>query len=298
MASLFLADFNKDTASAAQTSVSVQSLAQRATQNIVARDTERDATVTAEALAVNERLIQTEVFLTGVPLTRTTAAQQALITPTITFTPVTLPTQIMDTGDVLMMLVPDGKFIMGQDGAGNASPAHNVQLLDYYIDQYEVTNMRYQACVNAEACQPAEITSSQTRTTYYKDPGFINYPMLNVNWPMAQAYCEWRGARLPTEAEWEKAARGLKALQYPWGMIRAVSLRITMFAWVIPPAWINIQLAEACMECSTWRAMLRSGRAACSGPIPMIQQTDVKTAAPMNPASCAVDPGPHLPKSC
>jgi formylglycine-generating enzyme required for sulfatase activity len=217
MASLFLVDFRKDIASATRTTVFVESLAQRATQNIVDRATERAATSTAEAVAISERLIQTEVFLTGIPLTGTAAAERALITPSVTFTPVGLPTQIMDAGDVLMVLVSGGKFIVGLDGDQHASPAHNVDLPAYYIDQYEVTNASYQGCVSAGVCQPPERTNSQTHANYYNDPGLTGYPMLNVNWYMAQSYCEWRGARLPTEAEWEKAARGPEARQYPWG---------------------------------------------------------------------------------
>jgi formylglycine-generating enzyme required for sulfatase activity len=217
MASFFLTNFKKDAVSATQTAGFVESLAQRATQNIVAHDTERAGTATAAVLAANQSRIQTEAFLTDVPLTGIARAQQALITPTITLTPVALPTQIMDTGDVLMVLVPKGKFVMGLDGDQNASPAHNVNLPDYYIDQYEVTNGSYQDCVSAGVCQPPALTSSQTRSNYYRDPRFIDHPVLNVDWYMAQAYCEWRGAHLPTEAEWEKAARGLKALQYPWG---------------------------------------------------------------------------------
>ena len=217
MASLFLVDFKKNISSATQASMSIQSLAQRATQNIVASATERAASATAEAVAISERLMQTETFLTGVPLTATAVAEQALITPTITLTPVTLPTQIMDSGDVLMVLVPEGKFVMGLDGDENASPAHNVNLPDYYIDQYEVTNANYQDCVSAGACQQPAQASSQTHSNYYTDPGFINHPVLNMDWYMAQAYCKWRGAHLPTEAEWEKAARGPRALQYPWG---------------------------------------------------------------------------------
>jgi formylglycine-generating enzyme required for sulfatase activity len=217
MASLYLADFQKDTASATQTAVLMESLAQRATQNIVARETERAATAIAEVLAIRKRLIQTEAFLTGVPLTVTAAAEQALITPTITVTSVTLPTQIMDSGDVLMVLVPEGKFVMGLDDDQNASPAHNVNLPDYYIDQHEVTNASYQDCVSASACPPPETTSSQTHPNYYNDPELTAYPVLNVDWRMAQSYCEWRGARLPTEAQWEKAARGSEARQYPWG---------------------------------------------------------------------------------
>jgi len=201
---------------ATQTAGSVQSLAERATQVVVARATDRAATVTADASVFTERRIQTEVFLTGVASTATVAAEQAVITPTVTLTVVSLPTQIVD-GSSLMVLVPDGNFIMGQGGFTDADPVHMLRLPAYYIDQYEVTNARYKECVNAGECQPPAAKDSQTRPNYYDAPEFVDFPVINVDWNMAQAYCAWRGARLPTEAEWEKAARGANGLVQPWG---------------------------------------------------------------------------------
>ena len=210
--------------SATQTAGSVQSLAERATQVVAGRATDHAATLTADVFAINERHIQTEVFLTGVPLTKTVIAG-ARITPTITptntvtSTPTTvvLPTQIMDARAVLMVLVPEGSFTLGQDGKSNAHPAQVKSLLAYYIDQYEVTNAQYAECVAAQACQPPKATDSQRRAKYYDALEFVDYPVINVDWSMAQAYCAWRDARLPTEVEWEKAARGANALIHPWG---------------------------------------------------------------------------------
>jgi formylglycine-generating enzyme required for sulfatase activity len=117
-----------------------------------------------------------------------------------------------------MMFVPEGSFIMGsEDGGDDVGPARSIFLPAYYIDQYEVTNVLYKVCVVAGACQPPKLTGSQTRSDYYDAFEFANYPVINVDWRMAQTYCEWRGARLPTEAEWEKSARGPNALLYPWG---------------------------------------------------------------------------------
>ncbi len=101
-----------------------------------------------------------------------------------------------------------------------SDPPHQIFLDNFYIDVYEVTNAFYRSCVEAGACSPPARTSSSTRTYYYENPDFDNYPVINVTWEQANVFCEWRGARLPTEAEWEKAARGgLEGQLFPWGDI-------------------------------------------------------------------------------
>ena len=119
-----------------------------------------------------------------------------------------------------MVFIPEGSFIMGTDD-GNAltssRPAHEVTLRDYWIDRYEVSNAQYAECVKAKFCTlPKELTSG-TRDDYYKNSDYANYPVIHVNHQQASAYCEWAGKRLPTEAEWEKAARGEQGFLYPWG---------------------------------------------------------------------------------
>jgi formylglycine-generating enzyme required for sulfatase activity len=96
-------------------------------------------------------------------------------------------------------------------------PPHQVTLDSFYIDQYEVTNARYKACVDSKTCASPQDLTSFTNESYYGNSKFDNYPVINVDWNQAKAYCEWRGARLPTEAEWEKAARGTDERTYPWG---------------------------------------------------------------------------------
>ena len=96
-------------------------------------------------------------------------------------------------------------------------PQHLVTLEAFWIDKTEVTNAMYRLCVESEVCRPPQRTGSDTRSSYYGDPVYDNYPVVHVDWNQAKAYCQRAGGRLPTEAEWEYAARGPEALLYPWG---------------------------------------------------------------------------------
>lgn len=106
------------------------------------------------------------------------------------------------------IFVPPGEFIMG---------ANTVYMDAFWIDKTEVTNAMYAACVKAGQCSPPSSTGSRTRISYFGNSEFNSYPVIFVSWTDADKYCVWSGGRLPTEAEWEKAARGTDGRQYPWG---------------------------------------------------------------------------------
>lgn len=96
-------------------------------------------------------------------------------------------------------------------------PSHLVQMHAFWIDQVEVVNGMYALCVKAGACRVPESLSSDNRFEYYDNPEFVDYPVVQVTWFDANAYCQWAGRRLPTEAEWERAARGDDMRTFPWG---------------------------------------------------------------------------------
>ena len=120
----------------------------------------------------------------------------------------------MDGGS--LVYVPAGEFVMGADGAD--SPRHGVNLSSYWMHKTKVTNRMYALCVGVGVCTPP---SRERGSAVYTDPTYADHPVVGVNWDQAATYCGWAGGRLPTEAEWEKAARGPGGSTFPWGEAQA-----------------------------------------------------------------------------
>ncbi|MBN2500062.1 MAG: SUMF1/EgtB/PvdO family nonheme iron enzyme [Anaerolineales bacterium] len=134
-------------------------------------------------------------------------------------------TLISEQDGMTMVYVPEGEFPMGSEiYAGSERPVHNVYLDAYWIDQTEVTNAQYAQFLNEMGNQVEEGSFwfnegkiEETDAGWVILEGFGDQPATYVTWYGARAYCEWAGKRLPTEAEWEKAARGTDERLYPWG---------------------------------------------------------------------------------
>ena len=168
--------------------------------------------------------------------------------PTITAIPAQTPiehspklgigsTTVSDKDGMMLVYVPEGEFEMGsQDGLSDEKPVHSVYLNAYWIDRTEVTNTMFSTFINGTRYQTdAEKAGfswifngsawEKTSGANWKHPhgsssslsGLEKHPVTHISWNDAQAYCEWAGRRLPTEAEWEKAARGMDGRIYPWG---------------------------------------------------------------------------------
>jgi len=117
-----------------------------------------------------------------------------------------------------MAYVPAGIIQMGsEDGEADERPVHAVDIDGYWIDKTEVTNGNYTRCVADGSCSAPHVIGSFTRTSYYGNSKYVDYPVINVDWEQSRAYCAWAGGRLPSESEWEKAARGTDERTFSWG---------------------------------------------------------------------------------
>ncbi len=153
-------------------------------------------------------------------LTSIAPTPSPLPAPTLPPTPSPEPL-ITDTG-ARMVFMPGGLFRMGTDeGEADERPSHLVRMNPFFIDETEVTNGQYAQCVAAGVCAPPGSNTAPFLPAYYGDPNYDDYPVIQVSWYDAEMFCDWRGGRLPSEAEWEMAA-GFDpdqaiVLRYPWG---------------------------------------------------------------------------------
>lgn len=165
---------------------------------------------------------------TATIMLRTATAQKTATSAPATDTPIPEPTAteigfpINPKDGMELVYIPAGNFIYGVNSndpywQGAEIPQHEVYLDSYSIYRTEVTNGMYEKCVTDRGCKRPEQTYSRTISNYYGNDKYQNYPVIYVSWNDAQAYCAWAGGRLPTEAEWEKAARGSNGWRFPWG---------------------------------------------------------------------------------
>jgi len=127
------------------------------------------------------------------------------------------PTEVM-TGEIIepeLVLIPGGTFLMGKEGDGDNSPIHEVSIDSLYLDKYEITNAQYKRFCDETEHRLPEFWGVDK---YRCGPEFPNHPVIGVSMGDARDYAEWRGMRLPTEAEWEFAARGgLEGMAFAFG---------------------------------------------------------------------------------
>jgi len=148
---------------------------------------------------------------------------------TLTPTPVNSPTPLPTPAPMVdpltgkrMIFMPGGVFRMGTDEAEpDEAPSHLIRVDPFFIDETEVTNGEYAQCVESGACEPPSHPGATYHQEYYGAEAFDDYPVIFVDWYAAQTFCTWRDARLPSEAEWERAAGfdpilGIRHI-YPWG---------------------------------------------------------------------------------
>ena len=164
--------------------------------------------------------VATEVPLVASPVqeTKPIVPYPTQAVSTVTLTPIVLSGPPMEVGSTfqyvdgsILVAVPGGPFTMGHGGSDN--PEHTVTLSDFWIYKAKVVNQQYALCVNAGKCTLPDKIDDFT----YADATHANDPVVGVTWAQASDYCSFVHGQLPTEAQWEKTARGPDGNIYPWG---------------------------------------------------------------------------------
>ncbi len=149
--------------------------------------------------------------------------QAAEVAPPTTPTevPTLVPPVISESPGNIPVYIPAGEFLMGSgaedpDTQDDEFPQHEILTSGFWIFKGEVTNAMYEECVEAGECVPP-VNMDESPSQHYGDPGYENHPVVGISWEQAKNFCDTQGGRLPTEAEWEKTARGLFGQWFPWG---------------------------------------------------------------------------------
>jgi eukaryotic-like serine/threonine-protein kinase len=160
-----------------------------------------------EAVLAERLATSVAATLTALP----TATAPSTPTPQLTPTPAPGAIWVEPKTGIEFVYVPAGEFTMGSDDGGfDERPAHTVYLDAFWIMKTEVTNAQYKQCVDADACE-------QPLNDQWHITTNVRHPVTHIHWQQAADFAAWVGGRLPTEAEWEKAARGTDGRIYPWG---------------------------------------------------------------------------------
>jgi formylglycine-generating enzyme required for sulfatase activity len=207
--------------------------------------TRQRALATPDVRRVTPRAIRTA---TAIPASSTPVIRTPSATPD---TSKVLDSVVSPIDGAVLVLVPAGSSWMGSSKDERLTepdefPLHRVNLPTYWMDQAEVTNQQYTLCVQAGACVPPEKLLLPTDPEpYFGNPAFEAHPVVHVSWEQANDYCTWAERRLPTEAEWERAARGRDARTYPWGWFGALmGDRLNFCDQECPYAWREERVSD------------------------------------------------------